>query len=56
MTSSKGPRRISTIRYVPVATKGAGQSSPLVGVAVVTAIGIAIALLAVTISAAQAVQ
>lgn len=58
MTPSKqAPRRISTIRYTaPRSGAGRGQMSALVGAATVTAIAIAIGLLALTINAAQAMQ
>jgi multisubunit Na+/H+ antiporter MnhC subunit len=59
MTSKQAPRRISTIRYCAPAPRtggGRNQASPLVGAAMITAIALAIALLALTMNAAQAMQ
>jgi hypothetical protein len=57
MSPKQAPRRISTIRYVEPAVRGGARTgSPLVGLALVTAIAIAIALIALTINAAQAMQ
>lgn len=56
MNASPQPRRrISNIRFVSRVEPRRTAMSPLVGLAAVTAAALAIVLLAVTISAAQAV-
>jgi hypothetical protein len=58
MTAAKrAPKRISAIRYCdPAPRSSRSQAGALAGVAMVTALGLAIAVLAVTIGAAQAMQ
>lgn len=55
MATKIAPRRISAIRHVDSAGSRSAQS-PLAAAAMIAAITIAIALLSVTISAAQAMQ
>lgn len=52
MTTRQTPRRIGAIRHIPKARQTG--FSPLASLAAVTALAIVLALLAVTVSAAQA--
>lgn len=58
--AKRPPRRISTIRYCDPAPRSVGvrrqKASPMVTAAMITALALAIAVLAVTIGAAQAMQ